>query len=272
MQNQIYPIVKISGQATQTVAFMVFCIETKFWKGFWLQFYLVLALYNFASWCRPVWRGVFRRKMHMCKFGIYCVLRWSPSNSVTVYQIPLFNHFLQTLTKHTPTFGHVHYTAAVGHLRHGNWKSRAKVQCSPMKLRILGISLVAMVFVGRFSWTLARSKGIFTGYLPMKQSNLWKNRNPTISRTEGACKVRIHESLWQNVCVTPWETCMQGYGGDKIFRNFIDETCTFLLLPLTGLRALIDDTSRFYSTCTLCSVLQFDGQCSMKGDLFIHLF
>ena len=36
----------------------------------------------------------------------------------------------------------------------------------------------------------------------------------------------IHESLRQNVCVTPWETCMQVYGGDKIFRNFIDETCT----------------------------------------------
>ena len=93
-----------------------------------------------------------------------------------------------------------------------------------MKLRILGISRVAMVFIGRFSWTLARSKGIFMGYLPMKQSNPWKNRNPTISRTEGACKVHIHESLWQNVCVTPWETSMQGYGGDKIFRNFIDET------------------------------------------------
>ena len=44
------------------------------------------------------------------------------------------------------------------------------------------------------------------------------------------CKADIHESLRQNVCVTPWkkplETCMQGYGGDKIFRNFIDETCT----------------------------------------------
>ena len=26
--------------------------------------------------------------------------------------------------------------------------------------------------------------------------------------------------------MTPWETCMQGYGGDKIFRDFIDETCT----------------------------------------------
>ena len=83
--------------------------------------------------------------------------------------------------------------------------------------------------VGRFSWTLARSKGIFTGCLPMKQSNPWKNRNPTISLTEGACKVDIHESLWQNVCVTPWETCMQGYGGDKIFRNFIDKIGTHRL-------------------------------------------
>ena len=118
----------------------------------------------------------------------------------------------------------------------GNLYGKLHVQCSPMKLRILGISLVAMVFVGRFSWTLASSKGIFTGYQPMKQSNSWKNRNSTISRTEGACKVHIHESLWQNVCVTPWKICMQGYGGDKIFRNFIDETCMFILASLSSLR------------------------------------
>ena len=38
--------------------------------------------------------------------------------------------------------------------------------------KISSVSLVAMMFVGRFSWTLARSKGIITGYLP-KQLNLW---------------------------------------------------------------------------------------------------
>ena len=43
-----------------------------------------------------------------------------------------------------------------------------------MKLQILGILPTTMVFVGWFSWTLARSNGIFTGYLPMKQLNPWK--------------------------------------------------------------------------------------------------
>ena len=71
--------VKFSGQAAQTVAvYGVLYWNPNFEKDFDCNVFR-FDLWNFACSCRPGWRGFFRRKTHMCKFGVYRVLHWSPS-------------------------------------------------------------------------------------------------------------------------------------------------------------------------------------------------
>ena len=125
------------------------------------------------------------------------------------------------------------------------------VQCSPMKSRILGTSLVAMVFVGRFSWILAPSKRIFMSYLPMKQSNPCKNRNHTISRTEGASRTHKISSHACTSRLVSQATCTcQEYilpQGIMNIRKFIDETCTTTISTLKP--ACMCTSRRLNCTC-----------------------
>ena len=59
-----------------------FVLKPKLWKGFDSIVYR-FDWWNFAGWCRLGRRRVFRRKMNMCKFGIYRVLHISPSSICT---------------------------------------------------------------------------------------------------------------------------------------------------------------------------------------------
>ena len=55
-----------------------FVLELKLWNGFWLQF-ISFWLVKFCQLVQARVKRIFRRKMHMCKFGVYRVLHWSPS-------------------------------------------------------------------------------------------------------------------------------------------------------------------------------------------------
>ena len=70
------------------------------------------------------------------------------------------------------------------------------------ELQIIGVSLVAMVFVGRFSWTLAQSKGIFMDYVPMNNHirerieimRFWE-QNVRVQRQNGVTSMALHVGL-----------------------------------------------------------------------------
>ena len=70
--------VKFSGQAAQTLAFMAFCIGAQTLNGILTAIYLDLS-----NEILPRGAGrenkAFQQKTYMCKFGVYRVLRWSPS-------------------------------------------------------------------------------------------------------------------------------------------------------------------------------------------------
>ena len=83
MQKQIYPFCQIFKTGSNCGVYGVLYRNPNFERDFDCNLFR-FDPWNFASWCRQMWRGVCRRKTQTCKFGVYRVLHWSPSFALSV--------------------------------------------------------------------------------------------------------------------------------------------------------------------------------------------